>query len=302
MQCVGGKKGRRTAIDIGVFQVVADMRADPAIIAKAAEDLGFASYWLPEHPIMPVVTSSHYTGAVETAAPPMPDYLWRIPDPFIALARASATTSRIRLGSGICLVPHHNPLVLANAVASLDHFSGGRVNFGIGAGWHREQAEILGVDFDHRWTQAKECVHLMKALWTQDAVSWTGQYYSLPAVKCFPKPVQNPHPPVYFGSSGSPHVFKRIAEWGDGWIPTIRDVETFADGCAKLAAACADRGRDVQEVYKAPLALEGLMRTKADRDAIAAAGADGLIIWILGSEEGAVLDELKALADELIGE
>ncbi len=287
-------------IPIGVFQIMADMRADPAIVAKAAEDLGFNSYWVPEHSIMPVETSSPYTGDVDKEAPPTPDYLWQIPYPFTVLARASATTSRIRLGSGVCLVPQHHPAMLANEVATLDHFSGGRVNFGIGAGWHREQGEMLGVDFDHRWTQTKECVAVIKALWTNDEAGWDGDYYSFPPVRCYPKPAQQPHPPVHFGSSGTPRVFKRVAEWGDGWMPTIGEVAQISEGCEKLEKACADRGRDVSEIHVAPLGLEGLMRTKADRDALEAAGADELIVWILESETEAVLDELKALADELI--
>ncbi len=191
-------------------------------------------------------------------------------------------------------------MILANEVASLDHFSGGRVNFGIGAGWNRDEAEMLGVDFDHRWTQTKECVAILKELWTREIADWHGNYYSFPPVRCFPKPAQQPHPPVHFGSSGTPRVFKRVAEWGDGWMPTIRDLDTFADGCADLKAACDARGREIGEIHVAPLALEGLFRTKAERDALADAGADEVIIWITETETDAVLDELKTLADELI--
>ena len=288
------------SIPIGVFQILADMRADPAIVSKAAEELGFASYWVPEHSIMPVETESPYTGDVDKEAPPTPDYLWQIPYPFTALARASATTSRIRLGTGVCLVPQHHPAMLANETASLDHFSGGRFNFGIGAGWHREQGEMLGVDFDHRWTQTKECLQIIKKLWVKDEAGWKGNYYSFPPVKCFPKPTQQPHPPVYFGSSGTPRVFKRVAEWGNGWMPTIDKVEQISEGYAKLKAACTDCNRDIDEIRIAPLGLEGLMRTKTDRDALADAGADELIVWILESETEGILNELEQLAKELI--
>ena len=288
------------AISIGVFQIVADMRADPAIVAKAAEDLGFHSYWVPEHPILPAASNSTYTADAEDEEPETPDYLWQIPDPFIVLARASATTSRIRLGCGVCLVPQHHPLILANEVASLDHFSGGRVNFGIGAGWNREEAEMLGVDFDHRWTQTKECVAIVKELWAKDIAEWQGKYYSFSPVRCFPKPVQKPHPPVCFGSSGTPRVFKRVAEWGDGWMPTIRDLDELTEGCNNLKAACAKVGRDFADVHVSPLVLEGLFRTKTERDAFAEAGADEIIVWITQTETDAVLDELKELADELI--
>lgn len=288
------------AIKIGVFHIAADMRADPALVAKAAEDLGFNSYWVPEHPILPVASVSTYTADAESETPPTPDYLWQIPDPFVVLARASATTSRIRLGSGVCLVPQHHPLILANEVASLDYFSSGRVNFGIGAGWNREEAEMLGVDFEHRWAQTKECVEILKDLWTREESGWNGKYYSFEPVRCFPKPAQRPYPPVFFGSSGTPRVFKRIAEWGDGWMPTIRDVAYFAEGRKALADACAARGRPVKEIHVAPLALAGLLRTAADRDALAAAGADELIVWIQQTELPAVIEELKTLAADLI--
>tara|TARA_B100001123_G_C15298484_1_gene1020148 strand:+ start:121 stop:996 length:876 start_codon:yes stop_codon:yes gene_type:complete len=288
------------SISIGVFQMVADKRADPAVVAKAAEDLGFNSYWVPEHPILPAASKSTYTADAADEDPELPDYLWQIPDPFVALARASATTSNIRLGCGVCLVPQHHPLILANEVASLDHFSDGRLNFGIGAGWNREEAEMLGVDFDHRWSQTKECVAILKELWSKEIAQWEGEYYSFSPVRCFPKPAQTPHPPIHFGSSGTPRVFKRIAEWGDGWMPTIRTLEEFAEGCERLRRACDKVGRNFDDIHVSPLVLEGLFRTKGERDAFAAAGADEMIMWITETETAQVMQELEEFADELI--
>jgi alkanesulfonate monooxygenase SsuD/methylene tetrahydromethanopterin reductase-like flavin-dependent oxidoreductase (luciferase family) len=119
----------------------------------------------------------------------------------VALARASAVTKTIKLGTGICLIPERNPLLLAKEVATLDRLSGGRFIFGIGAGWLKEETEIMGGDFAHRWTQTKDAILAMKALWTQDEAEYHGQYYDFPRVRSFPKPAQKPHPPIFLGGS-----------------------------------------------------------------------------------------------------
>lgn len=287
---------------IGVFHVVPDMNADPAIVARAAEDLGFSSYWVPEHAILPVDFRSNYAGNLDDDGDvvPPPDYLWQMPDPWIALARASAVTSRIRLGTAICLVPEHNPLILANEVASLDHYCGGRVNFGIGAGWNREESEILGVDFDHRWTQTRECIEIMRALWTEDAAGYEGKYYSFPPVRCYPKPAQRPHPPIYLGSIGSPRVLQRVAKWGDGWVPLTDDFGELAKGRQRLSELCAENNRDPASISISLLAPLDRCRTAKELADAERAGADEVIIWTKTTELNDMLDELKGLADELI--
>ncbi|MBX9606876.1 MAG: LLM class F420-dependent oxidoreductase [Gammaproteobacteria bacterium] len=281
---------------IGVFQILPDRRADPAIVAQTAEALGFHSYWVPEHAIMPLAFASDYVGDPGN----VPDYLWQMPDTWVALSRAAATTERILLGSGICLVPEHNPLLLAKQVASVDHYSHGRVLFGIGAGWNREESEILGVDFDHRWTQTRECVEVMRKLWAEDAPSHDGRYYKFPPLRSYPKPECPAGPPVMFGSSGSPRVCKRVVTWGQGWIPVMSSLDEFAAGCRELEAACAAAGRDRASVHVAPFTLEGQCRTRADRDRILAAGADEVIIWLVAKETAAVQDELHQLAEEML--
>ena len=197
-------------MDIGVFCFTSGESADPAIVAKKAEELGFASFWVPEHPILPVHTTVGYPMAPDQ---PIPRTIGIISDPFVALARASATTTKIKLGTGICLVPERNPLLLAKEISTLDHYSGGRFLFGIGAGWQKEECEIMGGDFPHRWTQTRDSILAMKELWTADESEYHGRYYDFPAVKCFPKPAQNPHPPVILGGSAK-NVFKRTVEWG----------------------------------------------------------------------------------------
>ena len=179
---------------------------DAAFIARKAEELGFESLWYAEHPILPVHSDSPFpnTGGA------IPDTYRHFTDPFIALARASGVTSKIKLGTGITLVPERNPLVLAKEIAALDLYSGGRFLFGIGAGWNREETTIMGGDFDHRWTQTREAIEALKELWTKNEAEFHGQYYDFPPVYCYPKPAQKPHPPVILGS----HAPQRAATGG----------------------------------------------------------------------------------------
>ncbi len=283
---------------IGVFEFCIDRSVDPAVIAKRAEELGFASYWVPEHPIVPVKTTSPYPASDDGL---IPDEYGRITDPFVSLARASAVTTKIELGTGICLVPERNPLELAKEVATLDHFSGGRFIFGIGAGWLREETEIMGGDFDHRWGQTKDAVLAMKELWTKDEAEYHGKYYDFPAVRSFPKPAQKPHPPVYMGGS-SKYVFKRVVEWGDGWMPVLSPVEDIKAGRQRLNEMAQAAGRDPKEISVLAFGFPEKFRTRAAMDELAAAGVDQATVWLLQSENGeaAVLSELESLARELL--
>lgn len=283
---------------IGIFEFCIDRSVDPAVIAKRAEELGFASYWVPEHPIIPIKTSSPYPASDDGL---IPDEYGRITDPFVSLARASAVTTKIELGTGICLVPERNPLELAKEVATLDHFSNGRLIFGIGAGWLREETEIMGGDFDHRWGQTKDAVLAMKELWTKDEAEYHGKYYDFPAVRSFPKPAQKPHPPVYMGGS-SKYVFKRVVEWGDGWMPVLSPVEDIKAGRQRLNAMAEAAGRDPKEINVLAFGFPEKFRTKAAMDELAAAGVDHATVWLLQSENGeaAVLSELESLARELL--
>ena len=212
---------------------------DPAFMARKAEELGFESIWYAEHPVVPVHSASPFpaTGG------PIPETYSHFTEPYIALARASAVTSTIRLCTGITLVPERNPLLLAKEIAALDLWSGGRFEFGVGTGWLREETEIMGGDFDHRWTQTREAIEVMKELWTKDEAEYHGRYFDFPLVRCYPKPVQKPHPPVLLGGMAR-NVLRRVVAHADGWLPnrvTPADVE---DGRARLDALAGEAGRD----------------------------------------------------------
>ena len=215
---------------------------DPAFMAQKAEELGFESIWYAEHPAVPV----HSTSPFPATGGEIPWTYSHFTDPYIALARASGVTRTIKLGTGITLVPERNPLLLAKEIASLDRFSGGRFLFGIGTGWLREETELMGGDFVHRWTQTREAIEVLKALWTHEEAEYHGQYFDFPPVRSFPKPAQKPHPPIIIGGHAK-NVLRRIVAHADGWLPnriTPAEVETSRgqlDAMAKEAGETRSR-------------------------------------------------------------
>ena len=212
---------------------------DPAFMAHKAEELGFESIWYAEHPVVPVHSASPFpaTGG------PIPETYSHFTEPYIALARASGVTSKIRLCTGITLVPERNPLLLAKEIAALDLWSGGRFEFGVGTGWLREETEIMGGDFDHRWTQTREAIEVMKELWTKEEAEYHGRYFDFPLVRCYPKPVQKPHPPVLLGGMAR-NVLRRVVAHADGWLPNRVTPAGVEEGRAKLDALAGEAGRD----------------------------------------------------------
>lgn len=280
-------------MDIGLNMSISTNSIDVADIAAKAEALGFESIWLPEHPVMPVNSASRYPGSPDGS---IPDYMADMADPYIGLARASAVTDRIKLGTGITLIPERNPLVLAGAIASLDRFSGGRFLLGIGTGWLREETEIMGGDFDHRWTQARESIEVMRALWTQDSAEYHGRYYDFPLVQCNPKPAQEGGPPVILGGNAR-NVFRRVARWGDGWMPTASSPEQIAAGRAAIDELAEASGRD-------PATIDiTVFGQPADRELIGQfeqAGANRVIVRLPDTTSPAALDEIERIAEAVL--
>ena len=277
-------------MDVGLNMSISTNSIDVAEIAAKAEALGFESIWLPEHPVMPVNTASKYPGSPDGS---IPDYMSDMADPYIGLARASAVTNRIKLGTGITLIPERNPLVLAGAIATLDRFSGGRFLLGIGTGWLREETEVMGGDFDHRWTQARESIEVMRALWTQDAAEYHGRYYDFPPVQCNPKPVQEGGPPVILGGNAR-NVFRRVARWGDGWMPTAASPEQIAAGRAAIDELAEASGRDPSGIG---ITVFG---QPADRELIGQferAGANRVIVRLADTTNVSALEEMERIAE-----
>ena len=230
-------------MSVGVSTPLPAYTVDPAFMAKKAEELGFESIWYAEHPAVPVESNSPFpaTGGE------IPWTYSHFTDPYIALARASGATSTIKLGTGITLVPERNPLLLAKEIASLDRFSGGRFLFGIGTGWLREETEIFGGDFEHRWTQTREALEAMKELWTKDEAEYHGKYFNFPPVKSYPKPAQQPHPPIIIGGMAR-NVLRRIVSHADGWLPNRVTPAEVEDSRRRLDAMAVEVGRDPKSI------------------------------------------------------
>jgi probable F420-dependent oxidoreductase len=284
---------REATMKIGMNTRVSSRSLDVAVVAQKAEALGFESLWLPEHGVMPVQVTTRYQGSADGNIPlSMSD----IGDPFIGLARASAVTKTLKLGTGICLVPEHNPLLLAKEIATLDHVSNGRFLFGIGAGWLREETEIMGGNFPQRWSQTGEAILAMKELWTKDEAQFHGKFYDFPAVKSSPKPHQKPHPPIFLGGSAQ-NVFKRVVAWGNGWMPTRATPEDVKKGRAILDELATAAGRAPNSIEITIYGEDGDPETlKRFEDA----GADRVIVRPQTTEGDAALAELERMAKQLL--
>ena len=281
-------------MDIGISTFLTDYSVDVATVARKIEELGFDSLWVPEHPIIPVNTDSPWPGSPDGV---IPKVYADIVDPFVALARASGVTTTLKLATGIVLVPERHPILLAKEVATLDMYSGGRFIFGIGAGWNREESEILGGDFDHRWTQARESVLAMKELWTKVESEHHGKYYDFPPVYSFPRPAQRPHPPVLLGGMAR-NVFRRVVEYGDGWLPNRVTPEDVAKGRATLDELASAAGRDPASIQVT------VFGQQPDRDLLKRfeeAGADRVTIRLETAAEAESLADVERIAEAVLG-
>lgn len=200
---------------IGLTIFATDQSMAPHELARAAEERGLASLYVPEHTHIP---TSRLTPP-PTGEPVLPEDYKRTLDPFVALAAAASVTSRIRLGTAVCLVAQRDPIVLAKEVATLDLLSRGRFVFGVGFGWNREEMEHHGVDYARRRELVREKILAMERLWADDRASFNGEMVRFEESWSWPKPVQRPRPPILFGGGGGPKLFRHIAEYGDGWMP-----------------------------------------------------------------------------------
>ncbi len=225
-------------MDIGLLAFPSDITMGPAELARAAEERGFESVFYPEHSHLPN-DSGPWPGG-----PVVPGHYAHTLDLFAALAAAAAVTSRIRLGSGICLVPQHDAIWLAKQVATIDHLSGGRFVFGIGFGWNRPELGHHGVVFADRRERTREHLAAMKALWSPDeVVSFSGRWTNVGPSQVYPKPVQQPGPPILIAAGAGPKLRAAVADYADGWAPIEGRNEIVAELPA-LRAAWADAGRD----------------------------------------------------------
>jgi probable F420-dependent oxidoreductase len=223
---------------VGAFYFPADYGINIAELAKALEDRGFDSLFVPEHTHIPASRKSPFPGGGE-----LPKRYSHTHDPFVALSFAAAATKKLKLGTGILLVPQHEPIVTAKAIASLDQLSGGRFIFGIGGGWNVEEMENHGAKYQTRFKQMREHVLAMKELWTKEEASFDGEFVKFDRVWSWPKPAQRPHPPIILGGE-TDHTLRRVIEYCDGWFPRPRGGFDVVKGVAHLRQMAEKAGRD----------------------------------------------------------
>ncbi|MEY4949286.1 MAG: hypothetical protein RL698_1497 [Pseudomonadota bacterium] len=276
-------------MNFGLVQFSTDEAMHPGELARAAEERGFESLLFPEHTHVPVSRRSPWPGGAE-----LPREYLRTNDLFGALAMAAAATTKLRIGSGICLVIEHDPIVLAKQVATLDSLCDGRLIFGIGGGWNAEEMENHGTNFKRRWSILRERIEAMKAIWTQDEASYHGEHVNFDPIWSWPKPLQKPHPPILLGT-GSARGRERAIEYCDGWMPIAgRDdlEEGIRDFWAKADAVGRDRKSLSITVFGAPSKPEVIEKYRA-------AGVSRVCFWLPPAGREVVLPMLDKYAQGL---
>jgi probable F420-dependent oxidoreductase len=235
---------------VGVSYFPTDYGIDIRELARAAEQRGFESLLLPEHTHIPLSRRTPFPGGGE-----LPKCYSHTHDPFVALSFAAAVTTKLRLGTGICLVPQRDAIVTAKCVASVDQLSNGRFIFGIGGGWNVDEMENHGARYETRFKLMRERILAMKALWSKEEAAFHGEMVKFDPVWSYPKPAQKPHPPILLGGS-SDYTVKRVVEFCDGWLPLARPPFDPKDAVARLHKAASAAGRDYStlsiSVFAAP--------------------------------------------------
>lgn len=279
-------------MEFGVVMFPTDLAARPDEVASAAEERGFSSIFFPEHTHIPTSRRTPWPGGA-----PLPEEYKRTFDPFVALPFAAAVTTRIRVGTGICLVGQRDPIVLAKEVASIDVLSGGRFLFGVGFGWNEEEMEDHGTDPRFRRSVVREKILAMKALWTQDEAAFDGRFVRFSESWSWPKPLQRPHPPIILGGSGSAVTFRHVVEWADAWMP-IEGRYDIVERVPDLRRAAEEAGRDPDSIEVGVFGFRGNPETL---ERYAEAGIARVIFGLPPADRDTVLRVLDRHAGVVAG-
>ena len=272
---------------VGVFYFPTDYGIHPGELGKALEDRGFDSLFVPEHTHIPASRQSPFPGGGD-----LPKRYSHTHDPFVALSFAAAATKKLTVGTGILLVPQHEPLVTAKAIASLDQLSGGRFVFGIGGGWNVEEMENHGASYKTRFKQMREHVLAMKALWTEEEASYAGEFVKFDRVWSWPKPKQAPHPPIILGGE-SDHTLRRVVEYCDGWFPRTRAGFDAPQAIARLSRMAEEKGRDPKSLS---VTVFGAPNDAATLEGYAKAGIHSALLAVPDKDRDGILAYLDKVA------
>jgi probable F420-dependent oxidoreductase len=283
-------------MDIGLFAPLGNGNASAQILrtlGREAEDRGFESVWVAEHVVLFDDYESQYPYAPDGRFPGGGDT--GLLEPLTALTYLAAVTDRIRLGTGICLVPQRNPVYTAKQVVDLDNLSGGRVDFGIGVGWLREEFEAVAAPFEHRGPRTDEYLQVMRSLWTDQVSSFEGEHYTLPACRMYPKPVQQPHPPIHVGGESNA-ALRRAARHGSGWYSFNRLPDALDEPLARLDALLADEGRSRSADFELTVSPYFNPVDAATIEGYRERGVDRLVVLCLAFD----VDGLRSQLDDLV--
>ena len=287
-------------MDIGLNMPVVNPVATPSLlreIAQRAELLGFAELYLGEHVVLFDEPTDEYRQSDDGTAffPSMAN----LPDPIQTLTYFAACTETIRFATGVALVPQRNPVYTAKHVATLDWLSGGRFDFAIGVGWSSEEYAACDTPFANRGDRCREYVEVMKSLWRDPISSFSGSYYELAPCRQHPKPVQHPHPPLWFGGFGDA-TYRRVADLGSGYYGFDQTPGEIAAVRDRIAELCAERGRSIAEITishgvynRLPLSVELLAEYQA-------AGVDQFVVSLVGPSADDMRDQLEWFAREFV--
>ena len=286
---------------IGLFAVGTPKMAGGALlrtVAMNAERLGVATLWVPEHVVLLDKYASKYPYSQDGALPAPTNA--PIFDPFISLTAMASVTSKIRLATGICLVPEHNPLVLAKVVATLDFLSGGRALLGVGIGWLEEEFQAIGIPWEKRAQRTRECIEAMRKLWGEEPSSYSGEFIRFEGVRSNPKPVNGANLPVWFGGESGP-ALRRVAEYGTGWCGFNLTPDEATAKIKRIEELLKANGRKRSDVelavspYTKPSTPDDLKRY---RDA----GVDEVVLIKLRPPRGEkeVVEDLEQIAREWV--
>jgi probable F420-dependent oxidoreductase len=243
---------------IGAVMFFTTDSMQPGALGRALEERGFESLWVPEHTHVPSTRLSEYPGGG-----PLPRPYYEIHDPFMALNTAAVVTTKLKIGTGICLVVQRDPIVTAKMVSSIDQLSQGRFLFGVGNGWNRDEIENHGTVFETRNKLARERIEAMQTIWTRDEPSYEGEFVKFGPMSQWPKPFQKPYPPMIVGGA-FPYAAKRAIRYGDGWIPRADRLERDGVGVVieKFRKMAVEAGRDPGSlpisIFRVPDDLEKL--------------------------------------------
>jgi probable F420-dependent oxidoreductase len=272
---------------VGVTIFATDRSMSPVELAREAEARGFHSLYVPEHTHIPTSRRTPPPTGEEV----LPEEYKRTLDPYVALGAAAATTSRIRLGTGIALVAQHDPIVLAKALATLDLVSAGRLVFGVGFGWNREEMESHGVDYGRRRAIVREKVLAIQALWADEVTGFQGEHVRFEPSWQWPKPVQKPRPPVLIGGAPGPKLFAHVAEYADGWLPI--GGAGIRGALPELHRAFEARGRDPATLHVVPM---GVLPDEAKLEYYASIGVTEVVLRLPSAPRDAVMPVLDTYA------